>query len=126
MSAVSVGNVLLGDLFSTSIREFTLVKGLIHAVIVGNVLLTDRAFVVIIREFTVEKGILNAVSVANSLADGSSSVTTGKSTLERSLMSARSVINLTQRYRLIPHQRFQWRKGLMNIANVDGIDVGGI
>ena len=54
---MNVGNVLLLDLISVFVREFTVEKGLVSAVTVGSVALLDRAFVVI-REFMVYKDLI--------------------------------------------------------------------
>ena len=121
MSAVNVGKILLLGGHFVIIREFTLEKGLISAVNVGSIFLIARAFFVII-EFTLEKDLISALNVADLLLlkhismiiteftlekayecsecgkpvkQNSAYSSIGKFILEKSLVSARNMLNLS-------------------------------
>ena len=84
MTVVNVGNLfLLGQAFII-IREFTLEKSLLSAVNVENPLMIGQAFI-IIREVTLLKGLLHEVNLGNPLARNIFCISTGKSSLEKSL-----------------------------------------
>ncbi|XP_045439879.1 zinc finger protein 417 isoform X8 [Pipistrellus kuhlii] len=96
IGAVSVGNLLSQTITCVVIRDFTLEKGLMGAVSVGNLLLIAVASV-IIRGFTLEKGLMSAVNVGNLLLIAVASVIIRGFTLEKGLMSAVNVGNLLSR-----------------------------
>ena len=65
---------------------FTVEKNRMPVVNVGNLFLLGQAFV-IIREVTLLKGLLSEVNLGNPLARDSFCISTGKSSLEKSLLS---------------------------------------
>ena len=76
-----------------STRKFTLGKGLLNAAIVENILPSSLVSLHI-RDLTVEERFMIVLNVGNPLAEGNTSLPVEKSTLEKSLLRARNVINL--------------------------------
>lgn len=95
-----------------TIREFTLVSGLMSAVNVESLLLLYVASS-IIREFTVARGPTGAVNVGNLLSLNLTSIIISEFILEKGLMSAVNVGNVTLiRGLQYPSESSQWRKAL--------------
>ncbi|XP_045439875.1 zinc finger protein 417 isoform X3 [Pipistrellus kuhlii] len=122
MSAVNVGNLLSRTITCVVIsRDFTLEKGLIGAVSVGN-LLSQTITCVVIRDFTLEKGLMGAVSVGNLLLIAVASVIIRGFTLEKGLMSAVNVGNLLLiAVASVIIRGFTLEKGLMSAVNVGNL-----
>ena len=93
VSPTKLGMPAPKEIVLLSTRKFTLGKGLLNAAIVENILPTSPVSLHI-RDLTVEERFMIVLNVGNPLAKGNTSLPIEKSTLEKSLLRARNVINL--------------------------------
>lgn len=96
VSSANVGKPASKEIALFSTRKFVPEKGLMNAAILENFLPTNLASLQV-RDLTLEEHYMPVLNVESHLAKGGTSESIEKSTLEKSLINVRNVVNLSSK-----------------------------